>query len=81
MMSDKTEMHPRDIEHAVDEAIDAAIRYVDSLPNDENSWGDREFTIADTAAREAIARLHHYMVRRNALDKLAAESQAMGEYE
>jgi hypothetical protein len=45
------------IEDAVEEAIEAAGAYVSSLPKGQNAWGMKEYKIAETAAREAIAAL------------------------
>jgi hypothetical protein len=45
------------IEDAVEEAIEAAGAYVSSLPSGQKAWGMKEYKIAETAAREAIAAL------------------------
>ena len=46
------------IEDAVDAGIDAASEYVGSLlPIGQRAWGDKEYGIAETAARAAIAAL------------------------
>ncbi len=44
-----------DVEDAVDKAIDAAAEYVSSLPSGQKAWGMKEYKIAETAARAAIA--------------------------
>ena len=43
------------IEDAVDAAIEAASDYVSSLPPGQKGWDRKEYAIADTAARKAIA--------------------------
>ena len=46
------------IEDAVKEAIEAASEYVSSQPDGaDKSWGNKEYQIADIAARMAIAAL------------------------
>jgi len=45
------------IEDAVDAGTEAASEYVSSLPAGQQAWGDKEFQIAETAARAAIAAL------------------------
>jgi len=46
------------IEDAVEAGIEAASEYVSSLPAGQRAWGDKEFQIAETAARAAIAALN-----------------------
>ncbi len=46
-----------DIETAVDQGIEAAAEYVSSLPKGQNRWDNKEYKIAEIAAREAIASL------------------------
>ena len=43
------------IENAIEDGIDAAARYVSSLPDGEKTWDAREYRIAEKAARAAIA--------------------------
>lgn len=50
-----SEPRTTDIEDAVNEAIEAASNYVSLLPAGQKAWGEKEYNIADTAAREAIA--------------------------
>lgn len=45
------------IEEAVEAGIEAAAEYVSSLPAGQKGWDTKEYRIADTAAREAIAAL------------------------
>jgi len=45
------------IEDAVEAGTEAAAEYVSSLPAGQQAWGDKEFQIAETAARAAIAAL------------------------
>ncbi len=45
------------IENAVEQAIEAAGEYVSALPLGQRAWGMKEYKIAETAAREAIAAL------------------------
>jgi hypothetical protein len=44
-----------DIEYVVNEAIEAASRYVSLLPAGQRVWGEREYDVADIAARKAIS--------------------------
>jgi len=45
------------IEDAVEAGVEAASEYVSSLPMGQRTWGDKEYGIAETAARAAIAAL------------------------
>lgn len=45
------------IEDAVDTGIEAAAEYVSSLPLGQKGWDTKEYRIAETAARVAIAAL------------------------
>jgi hypothetical protein len=48
---------PTKIEDAVEAGIEAAAEYVSSLPSGQKYWAMKEYKIAETAAREAIAAL------------------------
>ena len=56
-MTNETANQTTMIEDAVEEAIEAAGAYVSALPPGQKSWGMKEYKIAETAAREAIASL------------------------
>ena len=45
------------IEDAIEAGIEAASEYVSNLPSGQKAWGMKEFEIARTAAREAVAAL------------------------
>lgn len=45
------------IEDAVEAGIEAASEYVSSLPSGQKTWDTKEYKIAETAARAAIAAL------------------------
>jgi len=45
------------IEDAMEAGIEAAAEYVSSLPLGQRGWDMKEYRIAETAAREAIAAL------------------------
>lgn len=47
---------PSSVHHdTVEVGVEAASEYVSSLPNGQKSWGNKEYRIAETAARAALA--------------------------